>query len=449
MKIEIEDIDPCNKKIHLDIPHQDYKKEVNNYYRSLSREVSVPGFRKGKVPTSILEKRFGPRVKQEVLTQLISDRVNQAIEEKGLRAVSRPNLLEVHAEEGTDIAVSASVEVLPEFDLKDYSSLELELKIPRVTDEEVNEVVESYRQRHAKSVPVEGRAARENDILKIDFVGTLDGKTFEGGEARGYVIQLGGKQLIQGLEDALQGMKIGEQKNVKITIPENYFDKNIAGREVDFQITLHGIQVKELPEVTDEFAQAVLADNKFENVEDMKKRIREGIEKHERKQARKTAQKQLAEKITEMNPITMPEGLVQEQIRHMVSEAKKKQDPTRTHDHGHDPEKDTPVTQADQEKYRESAIKILQQELLIDKLSTGLGIEIEPKELDAEVNQLARLLGMENVGKARKEWERTGVLAKLHNRMRREKTLDTVLDQIKLKEEMVDRKEIIADNQSK
>ena len=157
MKIEIEDVDSCNKKIKFEIPHQEYDKKVKQYYQRLGREVKVPGFRKGKVPIALLEKQFGPDVKKEVLSNLISEELNNAIVEKDLRAVGQPHLLEVSAEDGTDITVSASIEVLPTIKLQDYSGIELAMAIPRITDEDVNQTIEVMRQRMAKTVTVTDR----------------------------------------------------------------------------------------------------------------------------------------------------------------------------------------------------------------------------------------------------------------------------------------------------
>lgn len=452
MNIEIEEIDSCNKKIKFDIQHLEYQTKIKNYYKTLGRDVKVPGFRKGKAPQSLLEKQFGPRVKQEVLTQLISDHVAAAIEEKGLKAVSRPHLLEVQAEEGSDINVTASVEVLPEFDLKDYAGIELSVKVARVTDEEVDQVMESFRQSKANKIQVTDRASKKNDYLKIDFTGALDDKPFKGGEAKDYIIELGTQQLIGDLEKNLYGMKTNEAKMVKVQIPEDYANKTIAGKEVDFSITLKGIQEKELPELNDEFAQTVDPGRKYESLTDMKAKIREDLESQEKKRGRKGAQKQLAEKITELNPVNLPEGLIQEQIRLMAAGEEKKQNPGKasghSHDHAHDgDEKNVQASPQDQEKFREPALKILQQELVTDKLASNLKIAVSEDELNAEVNSFMQMLGDGgDIEKTKKDWQKSGVLAKLHNRMRKEKTLEAALDQVKVHEEMVDRKELIADN---
>ncbi len=454
MNIEIEDVDSCNKKIKFDIPYKDYQQKVNAYYKTLGRDVKVPGFRKGKVPQSLLEKQFGPQVKQEVLTKLISDRVMEAIQEKGLRAVSQPNLLEVHAEDGTDINVSASVEVLPSIELKDYTSLELTVKVAKVTDEDVDQEIESFRKNKSVSVPVTDRVSQKDDFIKIDLNGFLNGEPFEGGEAKDYIIQLGTNQLLEDLEKNLHGMAIDATKSAKVKIPEDYGNKTIAGKEVDFKITLKGIQVKELPPLDDEFARSLEPEKKYASLDDLKTKLRQDLESHEKTRARKQAQNEIADKITEMNAFNLPEGLIHEQIKFMVEDAEKKNNPgkTKTHDHSHDhdhdhgEEKNSEVSKDDQEKYRAQALNILQQEIVIDKLATTLEINIPPEELDAEVNKFMQIMGGGDLKKMKKEWEKTGVLAKLHNRMRKEKTLETVLDKVNVTEEMVDRKDLIADN---
>ena len=459
MNIEIEDIDSCNKKIKFDIPLKDYQQKINSYYKTLSRDVKVPGFRKGKVPQSLLEKQFGPQVKQEVLTQLISDRVMEAIQEKGLRAVSQPNLLEVHAEEGTDINVSASVEVLPAIELEDYSGIELKVKVAKVTDEDVDKELESYQKNKTTSVQVTDRISQKDDYIKIDLNGSLNGEPFEGGEAKDYIIQLGTNQLIEDLEKNLYGMALNETKTSKVNIPEDFANKTIAGKEVEFTMTLKGIQVKTLPPLDDKFARTLDPENKDTTMEDLKTKVREDLENYEKKQARKQAQKQLADKITEMNSFNLPESLINEQIRFMVEDAEKKNNPdksqSQSHDHSHDhdhdhdhdhEEKNTEVSTADQEKYRETALKILQQEIVVDKLATTLKIDVSPEELDAEVNKFMQIMGGGDINKMKKEWEKTGILSKLHNRMRKEKTLEFALDKVKVLEEMVDREDLIADN---
>jgi len=453
MKIEIEDVDSCNKKIKFVVPHQDYKKEVDKYYQKLGRQVKVPGFRKGKVPASLLEKQFGPDVKKEVLSNLISDHLNQAIAEKELRAIGQPHLLEVNAEEGTDISVSASLEVLPTVDIQDYSGMEMEMKVPRITDEEVDQTIETFRQRKAKTIEITDRPVEENDLIKVDFTSKMGDQPFEGGTAQDQAIRVGSGQLIEGLDKGMVGMTIGETREIQVKVPEDYQGKEIAGKDVDFNVTLKGIQVQELPELNDDFARELDTEKKYESLEDMKAKVRVELESYERDEAKKSAKKILADMLAEQNPVELPEGLIKEQVKFMSEQANKKQGKEAAHDHGHDHNHDHDHNHEEEvspeliEKYKEPAVKALREELILDQLSRDLELEVTPEELDQELQNMAQLLGGGgNLQQMKKEWEKNGVLARLHSRMKRDKTLNSALEKVTLKEVMVDRKDLITDN---
>ena len=450
MKIEIEDIDSCNKKIKFEIPHQEYDTKLKQYYQKLGQQVKVPGFRKGKVPVAMLEKQFGQDVKKEVLSNLISDQLNNAIAEKDLRAVGQPHLLEVSAEDGTDISVSASIEVLPTVELKDYSSIELTMKTPRITDDDVKQTIEVMRQRKAKHIDVTDRTAQDKDLLKIDFTSKLGDEPFEGGTAKDQIVQAGGGQLIEGLDKGMIGMEIGETRDITVQVPADYHNKDIAGKDVDFQIVLKSIQEQQLPDLDDEFAKGI-EDKDFTSLDDMNQRIRSELEDFERAEAKKKLKKELTEKITEQNQLDLPEGLVKEQVKFMVQQAQKKEGKeTPKHDHGHDHEHDhehgVEVTPEQLEQYREPAMKALQEELILDQLSRDLDAQVSEEELEQELKNMSQLLGGGNLQQIKREWEKNGVLARLHSRMKRDKTLDAALDKVTIKEEIVDRKDLIADN---
>ena len=450
MKIEIEDVDSCNKKIKFEIPHQKYDKKVKQYYQRLGREVKVPGFRKGKVPIALLEKQFGPDVKKEVLSNLISEELNNAIVEKDLRAVGQPHLLEVSAEDGTDITVSASIEVLPTIKLQDYSGIELAMAIPRITDEDVNQTIEVMRQRMAKTVTVTDRPAQDKDLLKIDFTSKLGDQPFEGGSAQDQIIQAGAGQLIEGLDKGMIGMEIGETRDIQVQVPEDYPNKEIAGKDVDFQIVLKGIQEQKLPDLDDEFARSV-EDKNYESMDNMKQRVRSELEGFELKEARKAVKTKLAGKITELNQVDLPEGLLKDQVKFMAEQARKKQEKESSHahhdhEHEHDHDHGIEVTPELLKQYREPAMKALQEELILDQLARDLKAEVTEEELEQEVKNMSQLLGGGNLQQIKREWEKNGILARLHNRMKRDKTLEAALEKVTIKEEIVDRKDLIADN---
>ena len=446
MNTKIEDIDSCKKKIKFDIAFKDYQAKVQSSYLTLARQVKVPGFRPGKAPMSMLEKRFGPNVKKEVMTQLVSERLAEVIEEKGFRSVSPPKILEVEAEEGTDISVSASVEIVPEFKINDYSKVEIPIEITRVTDEDVNQAINYQRERQGTKVQVLDRPVEDKDFVKLDFNGTLNGEAFEGGKGSDHIVQIGSEYLLKDMGNQLIGMSVDEEKDIPVQIPENYSsNKSIAGKEVIFHVSLKGIQKNQLPELNDDFAKNIEPKDKFASLEDMKLQIRSQLEEHARGNAHREAKKIVAKKITEMNPIEVPEGLVEEQIKHMVVQALKKEQQAKNQTESIN-EEEIHVTDSQKKEHRENAIQLLQQELVLDQLASNLNIKIDESELNAEVNNMVRMLGETNAHKMKKQWEQNGVLARLQSRIKRDKTLDAVMKEVQIKEEVVDRKEDIDNN---
>ena len=446
MNTKIEDIDSCKKKIKFDIAFKDYQAKVQSSYLTLARQVKVPGFRPGKAPMSMLEKRFGPNVKKEVMTQLVSERLAEVIEEKGFRSVSPPKILEVEAEEGTDISVSASVEIVPDFKINDYSKVEIPIEITRVTDEDVNQAINYQRERQGTKVQVLDRPVEDKDFVKLDFNGTLNGEAFEGGKGSDHIVQIGSEYLLKDMGNQLIGMSVDEEKDIPVQIPENYSsNKSIAGKEVIFHVSLKGIQKNQLPELNDDFAKNIEPKDKFASLEDMKLQIRSQLEEHARGDAHREAKKIVAKKITEMNPIEVPEGLVEEQIKHMVVQALKKEQQAKNQTESIN-EEEIHVTDSQNKEHRENAIQLLQQELVLDQLASNLNIKIDESELNAEVNNMVRMLGETNAHKMKKQWEQNGVLARLQSRIKRDKTLDAVMKEVQIKEEVVDRKEDIDNN---
>jgi len=446
MNTEIEDIDSCKKKIKFDIAYKDYQAKVQSSYLTLAQQVKAPGFRPGKAPMSMLEKRFGPNVKKEVMTQLVSERLAEVIEEKGFRSVSPPKILEVEAEEGTDISVSASVEIVPDFKINDYSKVEIPIEITRVTDEDVNQAINYQRERQGTKVQVLDRPVEDKDFVKLDFNGTLNGEAFEGGKGSDHIVQIGSEYLLKDMGNQLIGMSVDEEKDIPVQIPENYSsNKSIAGKEVIFHVSLKGIQKNQLPELNDDFAKNLEPKDKFASLEDMKLQIRSQLEEHARGDAHREAKKIVATKITEINPIEVPEGLVEEQIKHMVVQALKKEQQAKNQREAIN-EEEIHVTDSQNKEHRENAIQLLQQELVLDQLASNLNIKIDESELNAEVNNMVRMLGETNAHKMKKQWEQNGVLARLQSRIKRDKTLDAVMKEVQIKEEVVDRKEDIDNN---
>ena len=445
MKCEVEEIDACNRKLKIEIPLGDYQSKLKAYYQKLGREVKVPGFRPGKVPASIMEKRFGPEVKQEVLTQMVSDSISQGIQDNKLRAMGDPSIVEINAEEGTDITVTANVEVLPPIEINDYKDLEVSLKIPKITDEDVEKMIDAYRQQKAKSVQVTDRASQKDDLINIDFDCSLDGQPIKEGSAKDYIIQIGAKNLVEGFDEQVIDMKLDDERTFQLPMPEDHSNAAIAGKEVEFKVLLKGIQIKELPELDDEFAHTADPKKVYNNIEEMRQGIRDDLLAFERTQAKKASRKEMEEKLGEANPINIPEKLVKEQIAFMVNKEKQAATGNPVDPEAENARTADTITPEEEKKHREGAIKILQQELVIGQLSDDFNTEVSEEDLNREMTSFAQIMGS-NLKKLKKEWSESGAMLRLHSRMRREKTLDQLIDRVKVTEEMVDRSELEVNN---
>ena len=392
-----------------------------------------------------MEKRFGPEVKQEVLTQMVSDSISQGIQDNKLRAMGDPSIVEINAEEGTDITVTANVEVLPPIEINDYKDLEVSLKIPKITDEDVEKMIDAYRQQKAKTVQVTDRASQKDDLIKIDFDCSLDGQPIKEGSAKDYIIQIGAKNLVEGFDEQVIDMKLDDERTFQLPMPEDHSNAAIAGKEVEFKVLLKGIQIKELPELNDEFAQTANPKKVYNNIEEMRQGIRDDLLAFERTQAKKASRKEMEEKLGEANPINIPEKLVKEQIAFMVNKEKQAATGNPVDPEAENARTADTITPEEEKKHREGAIKILQQELVIGQLSDDFNTEVSEEDLNREMTSFAQMMGS-NLKKLKKEWSESGAMLRLHSRMRREKTLDQLIDRVKVTEEMVDRSELEVNN---
>ncbi|MGV7220812.1 MAG: trigger factor [Nitrospinales bacterium] len=454
MDVEIEEVGPCTKKVKIKVSQEDYHKHCIAAYAELNKEANLPGFRKGKVPLSMMEEKFGVEVKKDVLSQLVNDSLTTAIREKGIKALGPPTLLEIHGDEGKDIQVTASVEVIPEMELKDHTGIEVTVKIIKVTDNDVEELFEEYRMRNALNIPVKDRFVQKGDYIKIDYVGTVNGKPFEGSSGKEYVLNVGGWNLVEGFDDQMIGMQFGEEKDFQLPISKNHPNPQIAGKKIDFHVQLMSIFTKKLPEANDEFAKTADPGNPYESLKAMKLAMRDTLEERARRGALKGAKENLAFQLAELNPVIIPEKLIQEQIRFILAKeeqlraSKNPQDKSATDANktvGDNPE-EIVITPEQDKKHRSRSEKLLQQEFVLGKIADERDIKVTDEEIDREIKNFAVTMGRNNPQRMKKEMEKTGSLLRLESRMRREKTLAKIWEEIKKKEEFVDREKIMPDN---
>ena len=323
MQIKVESLNSIKKKITFEIPAEQVKVEVDKAYAEIRKHAAVKGFRKGKVPMGLIEKQYGDKMADDVLKSLVNDTYFKAVTDNALNPVSFPVIESDPLKPGEAFTYSATVEIFPEVEVKDYLGLEL-AKEKLVQDEaaiaaRLKEMQESLSQ---LAPAPEGRKAALTDFVTFDFKGTLDGVPFEGGEAEDFQLELGSGRFIPGFEDQLVGMTAGSTGTVKVSFPENYGNETLAGKPVEFAVSIKEIKVKELPELNDDFAKEF--GEEFETLDGLKQKLSELQQAQEERRIDNELRERLIKALIEKNDLEVPEALVDRQVTMMLESSKQR-----------------------------------------------------------------------------------------------------------------------------
>ncbi|WP_203361582.1 trigger factor [Bacillus sp. REN10] len=288
-------------------------------FKKVVKTINVPGFRKGKMPRAMFEKRFGVEsLYQDALDFILPEAYGKAIEEAGIEPVDRPEIDIEQMEKGKELIFKATVTVKPEVKLGEYKGLEVEKMSTEVTEEDVQNELTSLQKRHAELVVKEDGKIEADDTVVLDFEGFVDGEAFEGGKAENYSLVIGSGTFIPGFEDQLIGMATGEEKDVEVTFPEEYHAAELAGKPAVFKVTIHEIKSQELPELNDEFAKET--DEAAETLAELKEKIQKRLEEQKKNEAEQTLRDTLVEKAVENVEVDLPEVMVETEIDRMLQE---------------------------------------------------------------------------------------------------------------------------------
>ena len=259
MSIKIEKTENKNElKLEFKIEAKKFDEAIMKVFNKSSKYFNIPGFRKGKAPFNIVERMYGDEIfYEDAFNELVPSIYEKEIEENKIEAVSRPDIHKKKKKKGEDLVFTAIVQTKPEVTLGKYKGIELKKVEYPVTDEDVEHELGHMQEQNARTLTVEDRPVKEKDIAVIDFEGFVDGKAFEGGKAEKHELEIGSKTFIPGFEDQVIGMKVGEEKDINVKFPEDYFSKDLAGKDATFKVKLHEIKEKQLPALDDEFAHAV------------------------------------------------------------------------------------------------------------------------------------------------------------------------------------------------
>jgi trigger factor len=294
-------------------------KSLDSAFQKVVKQVTVPGFRKGKMPRSLFEKRFGVEsLYQDAIDIMLPDAYMNAIEEAGIEPVDRPEIDVEQIEKGKTFIFTAKVTVKPEVKLGDYKGLEVEAFDTTVTDEDVDNEIKAMQERQAELVVKEDGKAELGDTVVMDFEGFVDGEAFEGGKAESYSLELGSGQFIPGFEEQLAGIAAGESKDVEVTFPEEYHAADLAGKPAVFKVTVHEIKGKQLPELDDEFAKDV--DDEVETLDALKEKIKSRLEHDKEHQKEHHIQDTIVEKAVENAEIDIPAVMIDNEVDRMLQE---------------------------------------------------------------------------------------------------------------------------------
>ncbi len=293
----------------------EFESAVNGAYLKNKASINIPGFRKGKAPRAVVEGMYGAEVfYQDAMDELAPKAFEFGLDESKLRMVGTPSIVDVNVTDDRTASYTFEVTLYPEVTLGQYKGLEAERKDESVSDEDVDNELNSVRKRNARMIDIDDRAAEMGDTVDIDFDGYLDGERFDGGKAEGYSLELGSNSFVPGFEDQIVGMKIGEEKDIDITFPENYTPE-LAGKAVVFKIKLNGITTPELPELDDEFAKDV---SEFDTLDEYKTSLRENLEKRKKDEAENDFRANVLKQAVNNLQAEIPECMILEKVEQTI-----------------------------------------------------------------------------------------------------------------------------------
>ena len=425
MKVQIETISPYEKKIFFEIPHHIVEEEMDSAYRVLNRNAKLKGFRPGKVPRSILSRYYKTQIEEEVTSKLIMDSFKKAVAEHHLLPVAAPTVLDRVLETGKDFTCSLTVEVKPEFAVDRYAELEVEMAAVSVSDEELEGQLKILQDSHAPLKPLESsRPIQEKDFVILDFEGSLSGKPLDGWKVDNHLVEVGSKTLVGDLDAQLIGLATNEEKDVRMSLPENYLKKELAGKEIQVHLKIKEIKEKILPPMDDEWAKDV---GDYHSLADLKARLRQNLEEQKKGQARQAAKEKILDLLIERHPFPLPKSMVERQVQNLISRAE-----SRLAQQGMKLG-ERPV---DRQKLLDSFQPIAEREvrsgLILEKIAEAEKFSVQETEVEEKLEQLAAQL-KQRVEALKNYYQEKDLGEDLRAQMLEEKTLDFLLSQAKIR----------------
>ena len=392
MSLQVEKLEKNMAKLTIEVSAEDLDKAMEKAYQKQKSRISLPGFRKGKAPRKMIESMYGKGVfMEDAVNSLVPQEYTKALGECDLEIVSQPEINVTQMEPGKALIFTADVAVKPEVTLGDYKGVEVPKSEIAVTDEEVDAEVKKEQDKNARTVAVEDRAAANGDITTIDFEGFVDGVAFDGGKGTDYALTLGSGTFIPGFEDQLVGANTGDHVEVKVTFPEEYQAKELAGKEAVFQCDVKKIETKEVPELDDEFAKDV---SEFDTLAEYKEDVKKKLTEKKEKEARTAKENAAVDKAIENAQMDIPELMTKTECRQMMDDFSR-----RMQQQGLSMEQYFQFTGQSMDKMMEDmkpqALKRIQTRLVLEKVAEAENIQPSEEEITEEIQKMADAYKME------------------------------------------------------
>ncbi|HBO84682.1 MAG: trigger factor [Deltaproteobacteria bacterium GWC2_42_11] len=419
MKVSIEDLSAVKKKVVVEIPPENVQKEVESAYKNLQKTASIPGFRKGKIPRDILEKYYGDHVKDDVTSKLIDDSYPSIIKEHKISVTSRPEISDIsNIQASESFKYTAVVEVKPEIKVEGYKDIKIKKEEASATDKEIDDAMNLLKERHATFKDIEGdAAAKEGNLAVIDFTGSIDGNPIKNGMASNYSLVIGSGALLKEFEEGILGMKKDEERDINVNFPEDYANKELAGKLAAFRITLKGLKEKVLPDLNDDFAKDV----DCETVEQLREKMKEDLKRHKESSENERARDEIIKELINRNTFEVPKSLVEHYnnylIGHAVERFKK----------GMIDSGEVGLSAAQlKEKYAKMAEELVRRDIIIDAISRSENLTVLDSEIDSKVKEIAERR-KESFSSMRERMEKEGEITYIKESLLEEKVFNLIL----------------------
>ncbi len=428
MSIKVEKTDNKNElKLEFTIEAKVFEEGMKTVYKKNAKYFSIPGFRKGKVPMNMVEKFYGSEVfYEDTFNEIVPEIYDKAIKEEKLDIVSHPEIDVVQMEKGKDLIFTAVVQTKPEVKLGKYKGISLEKNKYEVTDCDIEHELEHMADRNSRMITVTDRPAKLEDTVVIDFCGSVDGKEFEGGKAENHELKLGSNTFIPGFEDQVVGMKTEEEKDINVKFPEEYFSKELAGKDAVFKVKVHEIKEKELPKIDDDFAKDV---SEFDTLKELKADIKAKKEEANAQRSKNELQEVAVKAVAEATSIDIPSGMIEAEIDSMVQDMDQ-----RLAYQGLGLEQYLKMVGKSMEDYKkdceEPAQEAVKMRLVLEAVAKDAKIQVTDKEIEEKMKELAAAYGRKEEELMKNEELKKNIEISIQS----EKAMDYIIDHAKVKE---------------